>query len=139
MQMNPTSGRALNIGPRRRVPRPQEPEGEEKPPQTVREKLAELRRNARATLSGLPRAMRIVWEAHRGFTVSMAFFSVLFGIIPTATAWVSKLLIDAVVAAVQSGGSAEKVNVVVQLVLVQFGLFVGSSLLQTVRNINQQA
>src|SRR5438067_1702610 len=64
------------------------PEQEEKTPQTLRERLVELRRNARATMSGLPRALSLVWETHKGFTVSMALFSVVFGIVPTAQAWV---------------------------------------------------
>ncbi len=115
------------------------PDTEEKPPQTMRERLLQLRRNAKATMSGIPRALALVWEAHKGFTISMAFFSVLFGIVPTVTAWVSKLLIDAVVAAVQSGGKQGRVNDVVWLAVVQFGLFAGNSLLQTIRNINQQA
>jgi ATP-binding cassette subfamily B protein len=69
----------------------------------------------------------------------MALFSVVFGILPTATAWVSKLLIDAVVAAVESGASQTRVDAVVWLVVLQFGLFIGTALLQTIRNINQQA
>src|SRR5918911_1630047 len=96
-------------------------------------------RSAQGTVAGVPRAWTLVWETHKGFTVSMALFSVLFGFMPTATAWVSKLLIDAVVAAINAGGRAQNVNAVVFLALVQFGLYVGNSLLQTVRNINQQA
>ncbi|MEO8084353.1 MAG: ABC transporter ATP-binding protein [Ardenticatenales bacterium] len=69
----------------------------------------------------------------------MAVFSIVFGILPTATAWVSKLLVDGVVAAVDSGARADMVNRVVWLVVLQFGLYVGTALLQTVRNINQQA
>jgi ATP-binding cassette subfamily B protein len=95
--------------------------------------------NAGATLAGVPRALRLVWGAHRGYTAGMAIFSVVFGILPTATAWVSKLLIDGVVAAVESGGRQDRVDVVVWLVVLQFGLFIGTALLQTIRNINQQA
>ena len=49
------------------------------------------------------------------------------------------MLIDAVVAAINAHGRAQNVNAVVYLAVVQFGLYVGNSLLQTVRNINQQA
>lgn len=83
--------------------------------------------------------MRLVWGAHRGYTVGMAIYSIAFGALPTATAWVSKLLIDAVVAAVDGGGRHDLVNRVIWLAGLQFGLFVGTALLQTVRNINQQA
>jgi ATP-binding cassette subfamily B protein len=69
----------------------------------------------------------------------MAVFSVLFGILPTVSAWISKLLIDAVVAAVNAHADAPHAQVVVELVLLQLGVVLGTSLLQTVRNINQQA
>jgi ATP-binding cassette, subfamily B, bacterial len=118
---------------------PAEPEPEDAAPKSLRERLQEWKQAARATVSGLPRAFRLVWEAHPGFTVSMAVFSVVFGILPTATAWVSKLLIDAVVAAINAGGSRQSANLVIELVFLQLGLYLGNSLLQTVRNINQQA
>ncbi len=118
---------------------PSSEQSEKEEPRTPRQRLQELRRNARATAAGIPRAFALVWDTHKGYTISMALFSIVFGIVPTATAWVSKLLIDAVVASVQSGGAQERVSVVVWLVAVQFGLFAGNSLLQTIRNINQQA
>lgn len=95
--------------------------------------------NVGATLAGVPRALRLVWGAHRGYTAGMAIFSIVFGILPTATAWVSKLLIDGVVAAVESDGRQDRVDIVVWLVVLQFGLFIGTAFLQTIRNINQQA
>ena len=102
-------------------------------------RLRRWRRQAADTLAGIPRALRLVWESHRGYTIGMAVFSVVFGFLPAITAWVSKLLIDAVVAAASSGGQRDLVLQVVGLVLLQFGLFVGTSLLQTIRSIQQQA
>jgi len=118
---------------------PPAPAAPESGPQTLRARLQELRKNARATASGVPRALKLVWESHRGLTISMAILSILSGVVPTATAWISKLLIDGVVAAVNTGGRADRVDNVVWLVVIQLGLFAGSSLLQTIRNINQQA
>ncbi len=109
------------------------------PPLPPRLRLRRWREQAGATLAGVPRALRLVWESHRGFTLGAALFSIVFGILPTATAWLSKLVIDSVVAAVEGGAARELVNRVIGLVLLQFGLFVGTSLLQTVRSINQQA
>jgi ABC-type multidrug transport system fused ATPase/permease subunit len=97
-----------------------------------------LRRNARTTLAGAPRAFALVWQAHRGFTLALALFSILAGIIPTASAWISKLLIDEVVAAVRNGGSAAQAQTVIWLAVAQLGLALGSALLQTLRNITQQ-
>lgn len=114
------------------------PEEPETPP-PLRKRLSNWRQNAGATLAGVPRALRLVWESHRGYTVGMAFFAVIFGVLPTATAWVSKLLIDGVVAAIESGGSQDSIDVVAWLVALQFSIFLGTAFLQTIRNINQQA
>jgi ATP-binding cassette subfamily B protein len=103
------------------------------------ERFAAWRKQSRATLAGIPRALGIVWESHKGYTIAMAVLSVVFGIIPTATAWVGKLLIDAVVAAIGQGGSGNTTTIVIELVAIQFALLAGSSLLQTIRDINQQA
>ncbi|MDQ2810083.1 MAG: ABC transporter ATP-binding protein/permease [Chloroflexota bacterium] len=118
-----------------KVPKP----AEAGPPPTLRARWDKLRKDARTTGAGLPRALRLVWESGRGYTVVLAVLTVLGGIVPTATAWISKLLIDAVVAAVKAGGSDPTRNAVLGLVALQFGVFIGSSLLNTVRNINQQA
>ncbi len=108
------------------------------PPETWRARVARGRKNFRATTAGIPRAVRLVWEGHRGYTLTMGLLSVVGGIVPTATAWISKLLIDAVVAAVQQS-TPDRINAVVTLVAAQLGLYLGNSLLQTVRNVNQQA
>jgi ATP-binding cassette subfamily B protein len=112
---------------------------EDLPPPTWNTRLATWRRNTQATMAGVPRALALVWESNRGYTIGMAVFSVLFGILPTVSAWISKLLIDAVVAAVNAHADAPHAQVVVELVLLQLGVVLGTSLLQTVRNINQQA
>jgi ATP-binding cassette subfamily B protein len=128
-----------------RGPRPsqQKPEEEDTGPKTFSERLQNLKKNARVTMSGAPRAFGLVWSTHKALTISMGVFSVLFGVLPSASAWVSKLVIDGVVEAINRGddpgGNQSWVNYVVVLVLIQFGLAAGSSLLQTIRNINQQA
>lgn len=124
---------------RGRGPTPSTPSEDPDDPLPAAERLKRWWRNAGTTLASLPRAMRLVWGAHRGYTAGMAIFSIVFGILPTATAWVSKLLIDGVVAAVDGDARADLVDRVVWLGVLQFGLFVGTALLQTVRNINQQA
>jgi ATP-binding cassette subfamily B protein len=90
-------------------------------------------------MAGLPRAFRLVWASSRGYTITLAALSILFGALPAATAWVGKLLVDGVVAAMQQGGQNGSTDYVIELVVLQFGLLAGTSLLQTVRNINQQA
>lgn len=133
---NPFPADSLRTG---RGPSPENAPQEPEPPLPPRLRLRRWRQNAGVTLAGVPRALRLVWESHRGYTAGVALFSILFGILPTATAWVSKLLIDSVVAAVENGARQDLVDTVVWLVVLQFGLFIGTSLLQTVRSINQQA
>src|SRR4051812_38948634 len=84
-------------------PGPEAPPEEEPAPKTVRERVIRLRRDSRAMLAILPRAFALVWNASRGLTLGLAVLAVVGGIIPTATAWVSKLLVDSVLAAAESG------------------------------------
>jgi len=81
-----------------------QPEAAPPAPKSLREKWKSLQDNALTILSGLPRALGLVWSAHKGFTVVLAVIAVVSGSIPSATAWITKLLIDAVVAAVNSTG-----------------------------------
>ncbi|MEO8286646.1 MAG: ABC transporter ATP-binding protein [Chloroflexota bacterium] len=129
----PAMGSALSGGDEQ----PEIIEEEEK--KSLGERWTEWKKQVRATLSGAPRAFSLVWGSHKGYTVAMAVFSIVFGLIPTATAWISKLLIDAIVGAAKVGGVGSATALVIQLVVLQFVLLVGSSLLQTIRNINQQA
>src|SRR5688572_92923 len=54
-------------------------------------------------LSVLPRLLGLVWEAHRPFTAAMIFLRLARGVVPVATLWVGKLIIDAVIAS--AGGA----------------------------------
>ncbi len=49
--------------------------------------------------SGMPRALRLVWETQPALTVVLALTTLFQALIPAATAWVGKLTIDAVVSA----------------------------------------
>lgn len=47
----------------------------------------------------MPRLMRLVWQTHRGFTSAIIVLRLFYSVIPVATLWVGKLIIDTVVAA----------------------------------------
>jgi ATP-binding cassette subfamily B protein len=49
--------------------------------------------------SGMPRALRLVWETQPALTVVIGLSTLFQALIPAATAWVGKLTIDAVVSA----------------------------------------
>jgi ATP-binding cassette subfamily B protein len=52
-----------------------------------------------AALRYVPPFVRLVWETHRGYTVSMMALRLLRAFVPVAILWVGKLIIDSVVAA----------------------------------------
>ncbi len=105
----------------------------------MRERWQKFRADSRVTLAGLPRAFGLVWSAHPGFTVSLAAMALIGGVLPGATAWISKLLIDAVVGAANHGGGAAVVHRVVILVALQLALYLGSALLSSLQTLVQSA
>jgi ATP-binding cassette subfamily B protein len=52
-----------------------------------------------AALRHIPPFVRLVWETHRGFTLSMMALRLTRAFVPVAALWVGKLIIDSVVAA----------------------------------------
>src|SRR5437867_545671 len=66
----------------------QTPKNDEKP--TIRERLE--------ALHYLLPLLKMEWETHRGYTLSMAILRLSRSAIPVATLWVGKLILDAIVA-----------------------------------------
>jgi ATP-binding cassette subfamily B protein len=91
-----------------------------------------------AAFTSVPRVLRLVWDVQPAFTVVLAALNVAQGFVPVLTAWVSKLLIDAVVLAFRVGGTRGATALVVWLVVAQFAIQGFSNLLQTFTNIVQQ-
>ncbi len=88
--------------------------------------------------TSLPRVLKIVWNAQPLSTLLLGLLNIAQGVVPALTAWVSKLLIDAVVLAIREKGGQGSLQVVIWLVVAQFGVQALSSLLQTLANIVQQ-
>lgn len=133
------------------IPDP-EPEGE---PKDLRGRLRAARAAAAGTLAALPRVLHLVWEASPALTLGLGLVTVLSGVVPAATAYTAKLLINAVLHAIQVHltGAADRgqlalplvrlpitttTGVIVELAALQFAIFALSSLFGTVRNITQQ-
>ena len=57
-----------------------------------------------AALRYVPPLVKLVWETHRGYTASIALLRLLRSIVPLATLWIGKLIIDMVVAARETHG-----------------------------------
>jgi ATP-binding cassette, subfamily B, bacterial len=94
--------------------------------------------NARTTWRGFRRVLALVWDANPGLTLSLALLNLLQGFVPALRVWLSKLLVDAVVAAVTNGTGTEALPQVFVLVALQFAIGALSSVAGTASNICQQ-
>ena len=85
-----------------------------------------------------PRVLGMVWHASPGRVATLAVLTVVQGLLPTATIWVAKLVVDGVVAAVTSSGDPEAMAAVVRYVGWQFALGAAQIGLGHVSSIVQQ-
>lgn len=86
--------------------------------------------------SSLPRVSRLVWSTHAGYTFALGLITLIRGFAPAASAWVTKLVIDSVIAALPPRNGP--VSDVIWLVLLQLLITVVTTLLGTASNITQQ-
>ena len=79
------------------------PLGRRRPPEESgwKEKLAALRY--------VPALFRLIWRTHRGYATAMIALRIVGSVIPVATFWVGKLILDAVIAARAGQGSLDDV------------------------------
>lgn len=88
------------------------------PPPRLKERIAAMRL--------VPRLIRLVWSTHRGYTLSMIVLRFVRSVVPVATLWVAKLIIDEVVLLAQHGGSSRALWMLVAL---EMAIVVGGELL----------
>ena len=123
-------------------------------------RLNSVRQAVGGTMAALPRVLRLVWEASPGLTLGLGAATVLAGIVPAANAYTGKLLINAVVQAIQVRSNSSlpdetvlsvplplatlqspvftTIGAIVALAVVQLIIYLLSSLFSTTRNITQQ-
>jgi ATP-binding cassette subfamily B protein len=70
-------------------------------PATWKEKLEALRY--------LPALFRLIWRTHRGYTLAIVLLRVVRSVVPVATFWVGKLILDSVIAAKAGTGSLTQI------------------------------
>lgn len=87
-------------------------------------------RNAITQLQDLPQTFRLVWAAARGWTLTWVIFLILQGILPAATVYLTGLLVDSLVAAIQSGASWESIQTVLVPGIPMAGVLLLTELLQ---------
>ncbi|HEX5886200.1 MAG TPA: ABC transporter ATP-binding protein [Pyrinomonadaceae bacterium] len=79
--------------------------------------LNEKLRKALAQLPYLPRALKLVWEVARPWTVAWIILLIVQGLLPAATVYLTKLVVDGVVAAARNGGSNVRHDLLLLLLL----------------------
>lgn len=62
-------------------------------------------RKALAQLPYLPRALKLVWEVARPWTIAWIVLLIVQGLLPAATVYLTKLVVDGVITAVRNGSS----------------------------------
>src|SRR5215212_8942295 len=67
-------------------------------------------KDAFAQLRYLPRAFALIWAAARHWTLAWASLLVFQGLLPVATVYLTRLLVDSLVAAMGARGSWESVR-----------------------------
>ena len=125
-------------------------------PKDLRGRWLNFRQSLTGTLAALPRVVRLVWDASPGLTVAMFVATVLAGVMPAASAYTSKLLVNAVVSGIDihvhhlrdrippfglgplRTPAYTSFEAIVFLAILQLAIFVVISLLGTIRNIAQQ-
>lgn len=88
-------------------------------------------RKALAQLPNLPRALALVWEIARPWTIAWVVLLILQGVLPAAIVYLTKLVVDSVVEALKSGSSSVAMRPVVVLLLLLGGVLL---LMEVVRN-----
>jgi ATP-binding cassette subfamily B protein len=119
-------------------------------PKDLRSRLQRLRRSVGGLLKGLPRVIKLAWDAGRWPTLWLVFATVIAGLTPTATAYISKLLIDSVThaIAVHSANRPDLVHIgplaltTVQVIIAVAGLqlvvYAVNAVMSAVSTMNQQ-
>ena len=90
-----------------------------------------------AALKHVPPLLRLVYQTHRGYTVAILVLRLLRAGVPVAVLWIGKLIIDAVIAAVQvaNAGGAPDWWGLGGLVALELGIAVGGEGLARVSSL----
>jgi ATP-binding cassette subfamily B protein len=137
---------------------PTPPEG----PKDLRGRWESLKQSVLGTTAALPQVLRLVWEASPATTVGLFATTALAGLVPAASAYISRSLVNGVVQGIlinhshlpdrvtfASVGAPNSffiwhsptftaVGMIVFLAVLQLAVFAVSALLNTLRNISQQ-
>src|ERR1700674_1403251 len=125
-----SGARALRDEGRRDLPQRPREVMRAPPPESLRER-------ARLTLGYLktaPRVFALVRDSSRAFALGVVLVLVGQAALPGSMAWVGKLIVDAVVQSARTGSAADRSRVL-ELVALEFGLMVVSTLLSRAQSL----
>src|SRR5215203_1776226 len=94
--------------------------------------LSSKLRKALAQLPYLPRALKLVWEVARPWTSVWIVLLIVQGLLPAASVYLTKLVVDGVVVALRNGGSWPEMRQVLTRLLLLGGVLL---LMEVVRNV----
>ena len=100
--------------------------------------LVEQWRKIRRSFTHTPQALKLVWQANPTATLGLAFLTLAGALLPATQAWVGKLIVDGVVAAIQGGQDAEQIRSVFYYLIVELILFLLGTALNHSRRLIQQ-
>jgi ATP-binding cassette, subfamily B, bacterial len=95
-------------------------------------------RRLRQSFTHTPQAVRFVWRTNRWATMGLALLTLGGALLPATQAWVGKLIVDGVVASIQSAQDAEQVRKVFIYLLIELVLFLLSAAFNHGRRLIQQ-
>lgn len=96
--------------------------------ESLHAKLKELA----ALLPYLPRSLRLTWHAAGQWTLLWAVLLVLQGLLPAASVYLTKLLVDSLVAASQASGDWDQVQPAIVYAALMGGVMLSTQILQSV-------
>src|SRR5436309_7419687 len=98
------------------------------------QKWKEVRHSFAHTLG----AIELVWQTNHWATMGLGFLTLGGALLPASQAWVGKLIVDGVVAAIQQGGDPQNVRTVFIYLILELALFLLSGGLNQARRLIQQ-
>ena len=84
-----------------------------------------------AELANLPQTLSLVWTAARGWTVVWGVLLLLQGLLPVATVYVTRSLVNSLVEAIQAGGSWDHLRPTLLLVALLAAIQLGLQILRS--------
>jgi ATP-binding cassette, subfamily B, bacterial len=95
-------------------------------------------RKWRNTFTHTPQALSLVWETNRWATVGLAALTLGSALLPATQAWVGKLIVDGVVAAIQNGSDPARTRTVFLYLVFELILFLLGAGFNQARRLIQQ-